>query len=189
MKPKLLHLMRHGEPQQSGLLLGFTDTPSTDAGIEACIARAAGLKIRALICSDLARACVPARKIAALYGVPLHIDPRWREMDFGAWDGAVPADIAADALNAFRNDPVTNVPPEGESWLHLLARVAEALADMPHSALVIAHAGSIRAAICHLLGLSYQQAWTIDLPYNALLSMKIWSGNGASMAQITGLRT
>lgn len=189
MKPKLIHMMRHGEPQQSGLLLGFTDMPSTDVGVEACAARAADLDIRALISSDLARAYVPARKIAGHCGVPLHIDPRWRELDFGAWDGVAPADIDADALNAFQNDPVTNVPPEGESWSQLLARVAEALHDIPHSALVVAHAGSIRAAICHFLGLSYQQAWAIDLPYTALLSMKIWPGNGAPMAQITGLRT
>lgn len=189
MKSKLLHMMRHGEPEVSGLLLGTTDMASTAQGIAACVERADGLDISELVSSDLTRASVPAKEIAMRHDVPLCIDARWRELDFGAWDGMAPAGVDAAVLNAFWDDPTKNSPPDGESWTELLARVAAALSDMKPDSLVIAHAGSIRGALCHLLDLNYRQAWAFDLPYGALISLKIWPQGGGPVAQVTGLQS
>lgn len=182
-------MMRHGEPEETGLLLGATDMASTVTGIAACIAQADDLDIRAVISSDLARASVPAKEIAMRHNVSLRIDPRWRELGFGAWEGAAPASVDADALHAFWDNPAANPPPKGESWTMLKARVAAALPDVSHGTLVLAHAGSIRAALCHFLGLSYRQSWAIDLRYSTLISLKTWTDQDAPIAQITGLRT
>jgi alpha-ribazole phosphatase len=46
----------------------------------------------------------------------------------------------------------------------------------------------MRAALTLLCGFSYGQAWAIDLPYAALLSLRFWPGDRPS-AQITGLVT
>ncbi|MEH6758433.1 MAG: histidine phosphatase family protein [Parasphingorhabdus sp.] len=189
MKTKTFHMMRHGEPEIAGLLLGITDMASMAVGNCACVARAEELEISELISSDLARATVPAQEIAVRHNAPLKIDARWRELDFGAWDGMSPAIVDASALHAFWDDPTANPPPKGESWSVLSARVEAALLDISHGTLVVAHAGSIRAALCHLLGLSYRQAWAFHLPYAALVSLKIWTGQDVPTAQITGLRT
>jgi len=67
-------------------------------------------------------------------------------------------------------------------------RIGAALEEIDRSTLVVAHAGSIRAALSLLLGWDYRQSWSLALPYAALVSLRIWPGEERS-AQITGLVT
>jgi alpha-ribazole phosphatase len=114
------------------------------------------------------------------------VDPRWRELDFGAWDGHAPATIDPAALSAFWDDPDVNPPPEGERWSSLTARVALACRDITVPTLVVTHAGAMRAALATLCGFSQAQTWSIDLPYAALLSLRVWREPSLA-AQIVGL--
>lgn len=183
-----LHLLRHGAPEWAGRLLGRTDAAPTPAGIGACARQAHGLDIATLVSSDLARAQAAARAIAVERNLALTLDPRWRELDFGAWDGLAPADVDAAALSRFWDDPEWHAPPGGERWSDLVARVTAALdALSPSPTLIVCHAGAIRAALAALCGFSQPQTWAIDLPYAACLSLRIWPGEKRS-AQITGLR-
>lgn len=169
-------------------MIGRTDCPSTQEGIAACVAQAADLDIRALVTSDLARARMAGDALAQAMDLPLTIDPRWRELDFGAWDGLAPADIGMDALAPFWNDPEASPPPGGERWSAIVARIQAAIAQLePVDTLIVTHGGAIRAALATLLGLDHRQVWTFDLPYAALLSLRIWPGD-APAAQIMGLR-
>src|SRR3546814_6631850 len=81
-----LHLLRHGAPETPGLLMGRTDGGPTEAGIAACVARAETLAVERLIASDLRRCRAAGEAIGDATGLPLTIDPRWRELDFGEWD-------------------------------------------------------------------------------------------------------
>lgn len=184
----LLHLIRHGAPEVPGLMLGRTDAAPTPEGIAACVAQAKALDFATVIASDLLRARLPAEQIAAALDCPLRIDPRWREMDFGEWDGLVPATIDPQALQRFHDDPDASPPPGGECWSALVARVGAALAEMaPASSLIVTHAGAIRAALASLCGFALHQAWAIDLPYAARLTLRVWPGDPAS-AQIVELK-
>lgn len=187
MSSHLLHLMRHGAPKRTGLLLGRTDAAPDPTAIDACIRQASDLPFTAIIASDLMRASVPANSISEARGISVRRDPRWRELDFGAWDGLAPAQIDAAAMTAFWDDPDTNPPPNGERWSALTARVAAALDDIAvQDTLVITHGGAIRAAMACLFGFDQRQLWTFDLPYAAVLSLRIWPGPPRS-AQIAGL--
>jgi alpha-ribazole phosphatase len=181
-----LHLMRHGAPVQTGLLLGNKDMPSSDAGCSACFERGRSLAVERVICSDLQRARRPAEMIAAWQNLAVRIDARWRELDFGAWDGADPSALNAAELNAFWDDPQGYPPPGGECWSSLVERVEAALAGISVSALVVTHSGAIRAALSCLLGFDYRQSWAFDVPYAALISLRIWPGE-PRRAQLTGL--
>lgn len=181
-----LHLMRHGAPVGAGRLLGRSDTAPRPQGVEACLARASGLAFGQVISSGLARASTPAEAIAQAHGVEHIVDPRWQELDFGDWDGADPAAIASPRLDAFWDDPDANPPPGGESWSALVARVGAAIDGLGAPTLVLTHAGAMRAALTCLLGLTYRQGWTLDLPYGALLSLRVAPGR-LRFAQITGL--
>lgn len=188
MKSHLLHLMRHGAPEQQGLLLGHRDDPSTPEGIAACLQAAQGLAFEALAASDLARAQIPARELASARGLSLAVDPRWRELDFGAWDGLAPAQLPQAALAAFWRDPDHHCPPSGETWSALRARVATALGDLPsRDTMVIAHGGSMRAALSILCGFDHAQVWAFDLAYAAVVSLRVWPGAQPN-GQIVGLR-
>jgi alpha-ribazole phosphatase len=188
MTPRLIHLIRHGEPEGAGRLLGRTDAAATAAGLASCVDQVEGLEVSAVLSSDLIRARASAEAVATMLGHVVSIDPRWRELDFGAWDGLAPTTIDADALGRFWNDPDANPPPGGERWSALIARVREALAALPDGpVLIVTHAGAMRAAMAALCGMDQRALWAIDLPYAALLTLRVWPSDPPS-AQIVALR-
>lgn len=187
MSDFFIHLMRHGAPQTPGLLLGRTDAPTTPAGIAACVAQVQDLSFCSIIASNLQRSAQPAAAIGAPRGLDPTIDRRWREVDFGAWDGLAPSEVESSALGAFWDDPDANPPPGGERWSALVARVEAALASIPpEDTLVVTHGGAIRAALASLFGFGQRQLWAFDLPYAAVISLRVWPGTPRS-AQIAGL--
>lgn len=187
MNGRLIHLLRHGPPLRPGLLHGHGDEPPADpaGGLSGAVPH--DLTITAVATSDLLRARAGADTLARSLALPLTVDRRWRELDFGEWDGAAPDSIDAETLARFWDDPETNPPPGGERWSELTARVGAALAELSGDVLVVTHGGAMRAAVSVLTGLDSRQVWTIDLPYGALLSLRIWPGPPPS-GQIAGLR-
>ena len=122
MSAFFIHLLRHGAPQTPGLLLGHADAPASSAGIAACVEQVADLPFQGIVASDLQRSATAAAVIGERRGMTAMLDPRWRELDFGAWDGLAPAEIDNRAMGAFWDDPDANPPPEGERWSSLVAR-------------------------------------------------------------------
>lgn len=187
----VVHLMRHGAPATPGLLLGRTDMPPTRAGVDACVAQVVDLSFGAIVASDLQRCALTAAEIGAMRGMPSVVDPRWRELDFGDWDGLAPSQLDGDALGAFWDDPDANPPLGGERWSSLVARVASAIDAIAADAsagdtLVVTHGGAIRAALASLFGFEQRQLWSFALPYAAVVSLRIWPGSPRT-AQIVGL--
>ncbi len=183
-----LHLLRHGAPERPGLLLGRTDAAPAAEGLTACAERVAGLTVERLVASDMRRCRLAGERIGAALGLPLALDPRWRELDFGGWDGMAPDAVEARALGRFHADPDACPPPGGERWSSLVARVADAIdALAPVPTLVVTHGGAMRAALHRLCGFDQRALWAFDLPYGALLSLRLWRDE--ETAQITGLRT
>lgn len=183
-----LHFLRHGAPATPGLLLGRTDMAPTAAGIAACAAQTAGLAVETLISSNLRRARDAATLIGAAAGLPIVSDPRWRELDFGDWDGRPGSAIDAEALGRFWSDPDAHPPPGGEPWSALVGRVSAALADLaPRPTLIVTHGGAIRAALHRLCGFDQRQLWSFDLPYAVLVSLQVWPGKSAH-AQLVAIR-
>lgn len=188
MSDIVVHLLRHGATEAEGRLIGSFDALPRAEGVAACVARAAGLAVEVVCCSDRARTRVPAERIAAGLGVAAQADPRWRELDFGAWDGAALAAIDAGALAAFQADPARHSPPGGESWAALQARIGDALAAIERPTLIVTHAGAMRAALASLCAIDFPQLWNIALPHAALLSLRVWPGT-PRVGQIIGLVT
>lgn len=179
-----LHLLRHGEPELTGRMLGRTDSPVTAQGLAACTARAAGLTVTRRLSSDLSRARACAEAIG-----PAEVDPRWRELDFGAWDGMAASEIDPAALGRFWDDPDAAPPPDGERWSDLVARVGAAISDLsPEPTLVVTHGGAMRAALHILCGFDRRAVWAFALPYAALITLEVWDGDPRS-AQVSGLVT
>lgn len=182
-----LHLLRHGAPETPGLLMGRTDGAPTRDGIAGCVSQAADLGIERLIASDLQRCRLAGEAIGAATGVPTAFDPRWRELDFGDWDGMPGSAVDPDLLGRFWADPDANPPPGGERWSSLVARVAGALDDISAGpTLVVTHGGAIRAALHLLCGFEQSQLWSFDLPYGVLVSLHVWPGERPG-AQIAGI--
>jgi probable phosphoglycerate mutase len=143
---------------------GHSDIPLDDEGraqASALAALLAGQRIDAAVSSDLVRAAETARIVLASREVPLRLDPDWREMQFGEWEGLTWAQIVA-ANPQLDGSSETSVkaytPSGGETFEQLCARVVRAVdrlvAEVPGdgAALVATHAGPLHALLSVLLG-------------------------------------
>lgn len=189
MSEQFIHLLRHGAPETPNLLMGRTDGAPTPGGISACLRQVEDLDLSAIVSSDLRRCALAASAIGDRKGLPVTIDPRWRELDFGDWDGLPASSIDAGALKRFWEDSDRNPPPNGERWSALIARIAAASSVLHQTpSLIVTHGGAMRAMLAYLCGFDHRQVWAVDLPYGALLSLRFWPGEQPA-AQIIGLRT
>ena len=143
---------------------GHTDIPLDDEGRAQATALASLLRddrIDAAVASDLSRAAETARVVLGPRDVALRLDPDWREMQFGDWEGLTWEQILAanpqlDAANAMAVKAYT--PGGGETFDALCDRVARAVERIvgevgDHGvALVATHAGPLHALLRVLLG-------------------------------------
>jgi len=103
-----------------------------------------------VLVSDLARAVETARIAFAGSGIPIVLDARLREVDYGRLNGA-----PASAVEAERARRVEVPFPAGESYRDVVRRVAGLLAELPEErsgqrVLLIGHTAT-RWALDHLL--------------------------------------
>ena len=150
-----LLLVRHGEStwNADGRLQGQSDPPLSERGRRESVALRPlldGFPPGRVVTSDLAR----ARETAALLGHPDAVpDARWREIDVGEWAGRPLAELPGGSEPSWRAGPV--VPPGGESWEELAARVADGIDELVAAGgpwLVIAHGGVVRAGAAYVSG-------------------------------------
>ena len=101
----------------------------------------------AVTSSPLARCRVPAEALAERLGLPLSLDDRLLELDFGDWERRPWDEVPREALDFWAADPLGFAPPGGESGRSLVRRtraVAECLRRDRRPWLVVAHGGPLR---------------------------------------------
>ncbi|MGK2947698.1 MAG: histidine phosphatase family protein [Acidimicrobiales bacterium] len=159
----MLTVVRHGrtEANASGLLLGRRLDPGLDAlGERQAAALAAALpEVDRVVSSPLAR----TRQTAAAFSLPVEVDERWVEVDYGDLDGVPLAEVPADLWARWRAD-TTFAPPGGESLHDLGLRVRAAAADLVADAaqrhiVVVTHVSPVKAALAWALGVGDDVAW------------------------------
>lgn len=167
-----LWLVRHGETagQSSIRFHGSNDVPLSDQGREQIVALRqvlAELRPAAVVHSPLSRAVESARILARELQWPaasLRADDRLREISFGHCEGMTEAEIAAafpEFWAARQRGPV-DAFPGGESRRAFATRVHQGIAEAvaAHGAgdlVVVAHRGTVRQALRHVLGLGFEQ--------------------------------
>lgn len=151
--PRELLLIRHAPALNEGRLAGRRDVPA-DVTDEAALAalRACAGQVERVIASPALRCLQTA--ITLWPDAEPQQDPRLWEQDFGTWEGLPFTDIP-DHGPLPPEQLALLAPPEGESFADLCARVAPALeqiAKLPGRSAIVAHAGTIRAALAMALG-------------------------------------
>ena len=168
MDPTLILAIRHGETawNREGRLQGHLNLPLNALGerqAERLGAAMADHPIDAIYASDLDRAAVTARHLAAPHGLEVRLDERLRERAFGRHEGKLWTEIESgfpeDALRWRRRDPDFE-PPGGESLVTLYARCIAVVSE-----LAAAHAGQTIAIVAHggVMDCLYRAATRIDL--------------------------
>ena len=147
-----LILIRHGETDWNieGRWQGQIDIPLNDRGLDDAHRLASELEregIQVIYSSDLLRALQTAKPLAKEAGLEVHIDPRFREIHQGDWQGMLVTDIRARYAERFRErkaNPLAVAPPGGETVLQVQERVYQALDDI-----LLHHPGETIAIVAH----------------------------------------
>lgn len=194
-----LYLIRHGEVEgaASGKLLGRTDTPLSERGIEQAAKLAEILsraQLSAVYCSDLQRSRVTAEVIAKSNNVKAQESPAWREIDMGEWDGRTIAalhDDEPELLARLFDDPASFEYPVGESFACFTARVLRAVDQLliTHKSgdvVLVAHGGVCRAIIGNALGIRAKNWLRLAQDYGCLNVIDWYDGN--PILQLLNLR-
>jgi broad specificity phosphatase PhoE len=162
-----LLLARHGQTEwhAENRYAGSSDVALTATGVlqaEALGRWAVRERPDAVYASDLSRAVLTAAPAAAALGLETRIDPRLREVDFGAGEGmtTLEMDLVFSAeLAAFRARPASVPLPLGERGLDAVDRAWPALEEIASSgadssrALVVMHSTLMRLILCRALGI------------------------------------
>jgi broad specificity phosphatase PhoE len=187
----VLILVRHGEStgNAAGLLLGHLDAPLTDRGLGQARSLAATVAgATRVVSSPLSRARDTAEALGT--GLPVEIDERWIEVDYGEYDGQPLGAVPSEVWARWRADP-SFTPPGGESLASAGARVRSAceelFADPDGDArgdgvvVVVSHVSPIKAAACWSLGLGDEGAWRLYLA-TASVTRITWGPGGPVLA-------
>ena len=169
----MLVLLRHGESEGNAArqLVGRNDSPLTDRGRAQAAAMAGALgTVGRLISSPLARARTTAAALAL--DLPVEVDERWIEIDYGRYDGEPLGAVPAEVWTRWRADPDFRPPGERRWWnwgpgcgrrarscSRTPARAARADADV----VVVSHVSPIKAAVAWALGVGDEVAWRLFL--------------------------
>ncbi len=167
-----LYVIRHGETPWNveGRYQGHLDpplTPNGEAQAQATAEKLAPLEFEVIYSSDLARAHLTAQALADKIKLPIHRDPRLREINQGEWQGVVIGDIRAgwpEELQGWERDPWNHHPPGGETLQQLQTRLFAAIDDI-----VAKHSGKV-ALFTHKLPIAL-----LKIRYHDCPPADIWS--------------
>lgn len=170
-----LFAVRHGETAWSRerRFAGARDVPLAQEGLRQCEAVAAALggkPVAAVYASPLERARASAEVIAKPHRLEVGIEPDFREMAFGEWEGLTRDDVAArfpEAYELWRAAPHRLVLPGGERLTDVALRVKNAVDKLlgthaGETVVLVSHAVVLRLIVLRALGLGPERLWTVD---------------------------
>lgn len=172
----VVDLLRHGEPEGGKRFRGQRDDPLSEVGWhqmwEAVGGEAAWQHI---VTSPLKRCAAFAEALAARHSLSVGIEPAFKEVAFGSWEGHTPESIRQhypDEYRRYRADPLSFMPPGAEPMAVFIERVARAweallAAQRGRRVLVVCHAGVMRAVLATVLGVTPERLFRIHIGYGA----------------------
>lgn len=187
----LIDLIRHGEPVGGRRYRGQTDDPLSDLGWQQMRSSIGDTcQWSCILTSPLQRCAAFAREVALRHNLPLQVEPRFREIGFGVWEGRTAQELQAenpDCLKKFYQDPIANRPQDAEPLQAFHDRVMAGWQDMlaqhrEQNVLVVSHAGVMRMIISQVLGMSLSHIFRIEVP-NAGVSRIRWEPEHQSRPQ------
>ena len=165
-----LLLVRHGDTELNGAerYWGNTDVKLSDNGFkqaERLRDRLATERIDAIYSSELRRASVTAEIIASKHRLDVITCAELREMNFGELEGLTFNEISRlypEVTELWLQRSPKLKYPGGESVDEFNSRVSQFVGQLKTHApqetiLIVAHSGSLRTLLCHLLGIGLER--------------------------------
>ena len=192
-----LLLIRHGDVDRDGVLLGQVDPPLSakgEAQLRQTQLRIADEAVAAVYSSDLLRAKQSAEILLNGRTLDFSTDAAFRELDMGRWDGRKMKEVWAEepeGLKAWWNDLEGFVLPDGESMGELRARVLPALkrlveAHRGETVVLVAHGGVNRVILFAAWGLPLQQFHTVAQRYGCTKRIRYFDYGNTLVELVNG---
>lgn len=170
-----LYVARHGETAWNAeyRVCGSTDLPLTETGLaqaEVLARNARGKGIEIIVASPMRRAMETAKPVSRLLGLAIETEDRFREQDYGIYEGAArndPAFLANKRQFCVRY-------PGGESMMELAARVYTALEELKQrypdkTVLIVCHGAVCRTIRSFFVDMTNEEYFSYS-PDNASLA-------------------
>ena len=181
LKQTRLYLIRHGQVvgHERPAYNGHSDVELTELGraqADWAARQLDDVRLDAVYASDLKRASYGGRLLAERKGLDLRLEPAFREINFGVWEGLSFDEIEKrypGELERRFKDIVDHVIPGGETIRGFWERIERALGRLMdenagRSLALVAHSGVNRAVLLQALGCGPDMIWRIDQDYGCL---------------------
>ncbi len=170
-----IYLVRHTTPNIApGICYGQADVPLTEsfraeaANVLAQLPR----EIDVIFSSPLSRCVSLARQMRVRDDIPIVIDKRLIEINFGEWELMPWNSIDHASLKQWMDDYVTLAAPRGESYRALFERCVSFMSDLKktsyQSVVITTHHGVLKSIHAHLHNVSLYDAMALQFPYGSV---------------------
>ena len=180
-----IFLIRHGQTEWNidGRYQGQSDVALSQEGLAQAQALAEhfpGERLDAVYSSDLQRARVTAETVAKKFNLPVQLEPAFRELGFGDWEGLTYEQIVggwADAMANFLKHPDKMQIPHGESFAEVQERAWSRFQELvqehemqDHAIAIFAHGAVLRTLLTAILHISLEYVWELR-QYNTAVNI------------------
>ena len=186
---KTIYLIRHTTPLVAkNICYGTTDLPLADSfDMEKGVIeeKLNGFCPQRVFSSPLNRCVVLAQTLFAT--VPLCLDDRLKELDFGLWEMKRWEDIDSEIFRKWA-DGFWNMPPlGGESFETLYNRVLDVwkrdiVTSSGDQIAVVCHSGVIRTLLMSMLEIPHTKIFNIEMPYGTVVKIN-WHDDNTHQLQ------
>lgn len=194
MSAYTLTLLRHGEIDHAGRLIGRTDLALTTQGqaqmCDSWVSLSRTAPVTALASSPLQRCHGFALTSARASALPLYVASGFAELDFGDWDGLPSAQVELQAPGWGQRLAAGELcPPGGEDYAGFRQRILAALAQWNTQAtgdhrVLITHGGVITLLLAELLGLPFSAARLISVPRGGFAQLSLLEGHPGYLTRL-----
>lgn len=188
--------IRHGQTEWNinGKYQGQSDVPLSPVGIKQAEKLAADFPvaaINAVYASDLERAMVTAKKVAAKFNLEVQPEPAFRELSFGDWEGLTYQEIVSkwpEAMKNFLKHPDILKVPHGEIFLQVQERASQRLQELiakhnDETIVITAHGAVLRTLLATAMHIPLQYLWSIR-QFNTAVSIVTYNEDGSNTIEL-----
>jgi len=175
----IIHLIRHTAVVAPGICYGHHDVPlAATFAAEAALLKTKLLPGPAAGFQAFSSPAARCLALAAEFATAITPDERLREMNFGAWENRLWAELPRLETEPWMADYVTLAPPQGETFGAVQDRASAFLAELTATSaaieepvLVFSHGGTIRALVCHCLEIPLRNAFQLRIDYASITTL------------------
>lgn len=195
VKITTIDLLRHGECVDGQCYRGSTDVALSNVGLKKMEQHIANYiddrheqnpPWHNIVTSPLVRCLEFSKKLSNQHNIPLMLEPDFKEMHFGEWEGQSIKSVwvsQSKAVEAWVANPIISPPPSGEAVDIFAKRVMGAFDKvinnhMGEHILLVSHGGVMRVLLVHCLGMPLLELNRFDIPYACISRIQVVTDQG-----------